>query len=57
MFFLYFLFHISISVHLFQGLGMLKRVSSLKEDAHWLEEEAQCLDTEGLGKVEAVVAG
>ena len=35
---------------------MLKRVSSLKEEAHQLEEEVQCLETEGLGKVEAVVA-
>ena len=36
---------------------MLKRVSSLKEEAYWLEEEARHLETEGLGKVEAAVAG
>ena len=36
---------------------MLKRASSLKEEAHQLEEEAQCLETAGLGKIEAAVAG
>ena len=36
---------------------MLKRVSSLKEEAHWLEEEAQCLEMAGLGKIEVAVAG
>ena len=41
----------------FQGLGLLKRVSSLKEEACQLEEEAQCLETEGLAKVEVAVAG
>ena len=41
---------------LFQGLGMLKRASSLKEEAHGLEEEAQQLQTKGLGKIEVVVA-
>ena len=55
--FFYFPFYTSISVLLFQGLGMLKRASSLKEEAHTLEEEAQCLEMEGLGKVEATVAG
>ena len=58
LFFLYFLFYISIPVFLFfQGLGLLKRVSSLKEEAHQLEEEAQHLEMEGLGKVEVAVAG
>ena len=36
---------------------MLKTVSSLKEEAHQLEEEAQHLEMEGLGKVEVLVAG
>ena len=36
---------------------MFKWVISLREDAHWLEEEAQCLQTAGLGKIEVVVAG
>ena len=36
---------------------MLKRVSSLKEEAHQLEEEAQYLEMGGLGKVEAAMAG
>ena len=43
LFFLYFPFYISISVLLFQGLGMLKRAICLKEEACQLEEEAQCL--------------
>ena len=41
----------------FQGLGLLKRVSSLKEEAHQLEEKAQHLQMEGLEKVEVAVAG
>ena len=36
---------------------MLRRASSLKEEACRLEEEAQQLQTEGLEKIEAVVAG
>ena len=36
---------------------MLRRASTLKEEAHCLEEEAQQLEMEGLGKIEAVVAG
>ena len=36
---------------------MLKRVSSLKEEARQLEEEAQCIETAGMGKIEMVVAG
>ena len=36
---------------------MLKRANSPKEEAHWLEEEAQCLETAELGKIEAAVAG
>ena len=41
LFFLYFLSHIYIPLFLFfQGLGLLRRVSSLKEEACWLEEEA-----------------
>ena len=55
--FLYFPFYTSIFVLPFQGLGMLKRVSSLKEEACRLEEEAQHLEMEGLGKVEVAVAG
>ena len=37
---------------IFQGLVLLKRVSSLQEEAHKLEVEAQHLETEGLGKME-----
>ena len=36
---------------------MLKRASSLREEACWLEQDAQHLETEGLEKVEAAVAG
>ena len=53
----YFASHISIFMSHFMGLDMLKRVSSLKEETHWLEEEAQCLETAGFGKTEVVVAG
>ena len=42
---------------IFQGLDLLKRVGSLWEDAHKLEMEAQCLEAEGLEKMEALVAG
>ena len=35
---------------LFQGLGMLRRASTLKEEACHLEEEAHQLETEGLEK-------
>ena len=42
---------------IFQGLGLLKRAGSLKEEAHRLEMEVHCLEDEGLGKMEVVVAG
>ena len=50
LFFLYFLSHILFLYFFFQGLRLLRRESSLKEEACQLEEEAQCLETEGLGK-------
>ena len=42
---------------IFQGLDLLKRAGSLREEAHRLEVEAQHLETEGLGKMEVAVAG
>ena len=42
---------------IFQGLDLLKKASSLREEAHRLEVEAQCLETEGLEKMEVAVAG
>ena len=36
---------------------MLEKASSLKEEAHQLEDMVQHLEMEGLGKVEAAVAG
>ena len=57
---LFFVLHfyscILLSIDFFQGLDLSKRASSLKEEAHQLEVEAQHLEAEGLGKVEAVVA-
>ena len=55
--FLTFSFLLPISALTFQGLGMLRRASTLKEEACCLEEEAQQLEMEGLGKIEAAVAG
>ena len=46
--------YILISALPLQGLGTLKRASTLKEEAHCLEEEAQWLE---LGNIEAAVAG
>ena len=46
-----------ISALPFQGLGMLRRASTLKEDVYHLEEGAQQLEMQGLEKIEAVVAG
>ena len=42
---------------IFQGLVLLKRANFLWEEDHKLEVEAQCLETEGLRKMEGVVAG
>ena len=42
---------------IFQGLVLLKRASSLWEEAHKIEMEAQHLETEGLGKMEVAVVG
>ena len=42
---------------IFQGLDLLKRAGSMREEAHRLEMEAQCLETEGLEKMKVVVAG
>ena len=39
-----------------QGLDLLKWASSLHQEAHRLEMEAQCLEMEGLAKMEAAVA-
>ena len=57
---------LSISLHIptpvflfpfiFQGLDLMKRASSLQEEACRLEVGVQCLETEGLGKMEAAVA-
>ena len=56
-----FLFPLYIPVFLFpiifQGLDLLKRASSLREEACRLKAEAQHLETKGLGKMEVVVAG
>ena len=38
---------------IFQGLDLLKRAGSLRKKAHRLEIEAQHLETEALGKMEA----
>ena len=40
-----------------QGLRLLRCVSSLCEEAQWLEAEAQHLETKGLEKLEMAVAG
>ena len=42
---------------IFKGLVLLKRASSLWEEAHKLEVEAQCLETEGLEMIEVAVSG
>ena len=55
-----FLFPQPIFTHVvlyFQGLGLLRRVSTMKEEAHRLEMAAQEIDTRGLEKVEVAVAG
>ena len=41
----------------FIGAEFLQQASSLHEEAHKLESEAQCLETEGLEKMEVVVIG
>ena len=49
--------HTPVFSFIFQGLDPLKRTGSLREEAHRLEMEMQCLETEELGKMEEAVAG
>ena len=55
--FLFIFYPVFLFPFIFQGLVLLKRASSLQEEAHRIEVEAQHLETEGLGKMEAAVAG
>ena len=54
---LYILTPVFLFPFIFQGLVLLKRASSLWKEAYRIEVEAQHLETEGLGKMEVVVAG
>ena len=54
---LYILTPVFLFPFIFQGWVLLKRTSSLWEEACRIEVEAQHLETEGLGKMEVAVAG
>ena len=47
----------TLSFFIFYGLDLLKKAGALLEEAQKSEMEAQCLEAEGLEKMEVVVAG
>ena len=53
----YFSLHSYPCISYLSGAGSTEKVGTLQEEAHKLEMEAQCLEAEGLEKMETSVAG